>query len=438
MRLVLKNIGMLKNAEINIKSLSIIAGENDQGKSTVGKVVFCIIKAMSRYKEDLQESKEYKLNERLERSYFTLRRSIRPDNVEEPELFSLLHDIADSQLKIEARIAYFKDIINILKHTPDFDKPQLEALESQVLELHDLFKEPKNIKRSIENALSKVFASEFDSSILQNGEEEGFIQLYDGNAKLIDIKVSVDNRVKLLNDVDKIEIKDATFIETPLILNNHDLLIRSQAGLNIKRANLSRLGIPYTTLHTKDLFDKIVSLPIDDLTDVFGFGNDDQNTIFQKQINDIVNGSIEYDREKRSFVFKREEEQVSIKNTASGIKVFGILQLLSSNGFIKNNSILIFDEPENHLHPKWQLDLAKTLVNLAKSGVSILVSSHSPYMIEALKRYSENVELENETGFYLAENRSIENRDRLEEIFTKLAEPFETFRNMDEELLKDE
>ena len=86
MRLVLKNIGMLKNAEINIKSLSVIAGENDQGKSTVGKVLFCIIKAMSRYKEDLQESKEYKLNERLERSYFVLRRSIRPDNVEEPEL----------------------------------------------------------------------------------------------------------------------------------------------------------------------------------------------------------------------------------------------------------------------------------------------------------------------------------------------------------------
>lgn len=42
MRLVLKNIGMLKNAEINLKNLSVIAGENDNGKSTVGKVVFCI------------------------------------------------------------------------------------------------------------------------------------------------------------------------------------------------------------------------------------------------------------------------------------------------------------------------------------------------------------------------------------------------------------
>ena len=58
---------MLKEAKLNIDYLTVIAGENDNGKSTVGKVIFCIIKAMNRYKEDLQESKEYKINEKLER-----------------------------------------------------------------------------------------------------------------------------------------------------------------------------------------------------------------------------------------------------------------------------------------------------------------------------------------------------------------------------------
>lgn len=50
MKLVLENIGMLVHAELDLKNLSIIAGENDNGKSTIGKVVFCIIKAISRYK----------------------------------------------------------------------------------------------------------------------------------------------------------------------------------------------------------------------------------------------------------------------------------------------------------------------------------------------------------------------------------------------------
>lgn len=59
-------------------------------------------------------------------------------------------------------------------------------------------------------------------------------------------------------------------------------------------------------------------------------------------------------------------------------------------------------------------------------------------MLEALKRYSDNAELETETGFYLAENKAIDNKDNLEAIFSKLAEPFDVFRAMDEESLKDE
>ena len=59
-------------------------------------------------------------------------------------------------------------------------------------------------------------------------------------------------------------------------------------------------------------------------------------------------------------------------------------------------------------------------------------------MIEALKRYSENNELKEKTNFYLAEDRYINNEDRLGDIFSILSEPFEVFRKMDEELLKDE
>ena len=49
MKLVLKNIGMLKDATVTLQPLSVIAGENDNGKSTVGKIMFCIVKAINRY-----------------------------------------------------------------------------------------------------------------------------------------------------------------------------------------------------------------------------------------------------------------------------------------------------------------------------------------------------------------------------------------------------
>ncbi len=45
MELQLKNIGMIKEANVKIDGLTVIAGENDTGKSTVGKALFCAIKS---------------------------------------------------------------------------------------------------------------------------------------------------------------------------------------------------------------------------------------------------------------------------------------------------------------------------------------------------------------------------------------------------------
>ena len=432
MKIILKNIGMLKEAKLNIDYLTVIAGENDNGKSTVGKVIFCIIKAMNRYKEDLQESKEYKINEKLESIFFLIRRTL--GDLENKSFLDSqnLYNLLDSEINIDEKMNYLETLVQMIKKSNNIDLKNLNRLEKLSEEAISIIKEPENIQKSIENALNKVFLSEFDSSILPDGEEEGFISLYENSLKLIEIKVTKDNRIHLLDNIEPIEIKDATFIESPLILNNHDLLIRSQSGLNLNKRNIDRLGIPYTTLHTKDLFDKLKKLSFNI------FFEDDFEEIFRKEISNIVNGEIVYDNDKKDFVYRKDNKLISIKNTASGIKSFGIVQLLILNRVINSNSILILDEPENHLHPKWQLKFAKILTELAKNNIYILVTSHSPYMIEALKRYSENNELKEKTNFYLAEDRYINNEDRLGDIFSILSEPFEVFRKMDEELLKDE
>lgn len=77
-------------------------------------------------------------------------------------------------------------------------------------------------------------------------------------------------------------------------------------------------------------------------------------------------------------------------------------------------------------------------MTFAKNGITTLIASHSPYMIEALKRYTDLEKLEDSTNFYLAEDSVILPKDRLSDIFRTLEEPFEIFRKMDEEILKDE
>ena len=430
MQIKLKNIGMLKEAELSLNSLTLIAGENDNGKSTVGKVVFCIIKAINRYKEDLQESKEHKLNEKFNNLFFFIRNLLvhNPILKNTDDIYFLIEDESD----IDEKLLNLNKLIALFKNNTQIDEKTIQKIEKTLEEIYTIRNEPENINKYIESALNKVFISEFDSSILLDGEDEGEITLLENKLELIKIKVTRENKIFLLSDIEPIQIKDATFIESPLILNNHDLLIKSQSGLNINKRNIERLGIPYTTLHTKDLFDKLKKISFS------LFFDDDFEENILREIQQIIDGNIIYDNQKRDFIYSKGQKNISIKNTASGIKSFGILQLLLLNGVLNKNSILIIDEPENHLHPIWQLKYAKLLVTFAKNGITTLIASHSPYMIEALKRYTDLEKLEDSTNFYLAEDSVILPKDRLSDIFRTLEEPFEIFRKMDEEILKDE
>jgi len=158
------------------------------------------------------------------------------------------------------------------------------------------------------------------------------------------------------------------------------------------------------------------------------------NKIFQ-MIKKLINGEIYYDSLEDNIFYKKEglKNKLDMYQTANGIKMFGFLQILILNGAIRNGSTLIFDEPEVHLHPKWQLEYAKVITSLVTEDIKVLVNSHSPYMIEALELYSKNVN----TNFYLAnkvnEYSIIENvTNNLERIYKKLAEPINSLEELDD------
>jgi len=166
----------------------------------------------------------------------------------------------------------------------------------------------------------------------------------------------------------------------------------------------------------------------------------DESYIYQN-IEQIIKGKVYYDNNQEDIFFIKEEFEnpLLMDKTSSGIKMFGFFQILLLNGSIKEGTVLVLDEPEVHLHPKWQLEMAKIIVELVKNGVKILVNSHSPYMIEALQRYSELEKVNSD--FYLAEDGYINkvndsNAQTLEKIFEKLAEPFDVFEEMDSQSME--
>jgi predicted ATPase len=192
---------------------------------------------------------------------------------------------------------------------------------------------------------------------------------------------------------------------------------------NVRLDNLDRPTVP---LHIKDLMNKM------EKATAFSRIKDDKTKEFHSNISKTISGDFEYNKSQRNFIFnKKNGKTLEIKslNTASGIKSFGIIQLLLQAGFIDERTLLIIDEPETHLHPKWQVEYAKLLIELVKNDFNILLTSHSPYMIQALRVLSEKEEVYERTAFYLADKNQkgkVEFEDvskDIKNLFKKLAEP---------------
>lgn len=64
----------------------------------------------------------------------------------------------------------------------------------------------------------------------------------------------------------------------------------------------------------------------------------------------------------------------------------GILQAIQIFSYVNLFAprILLLDEPDSHLHPNNQKQLARELVSVAEAGTNIIVSTHSKHLVEAL------------------------------------------------------
>ncbi len=223
-----------------------------------------------------------------------------------------------------------------------------------------------------------------------NQTDEKFSLLTKGLFKnQLSTKLPLENNENLMiaGDIQVIEDKSANyssiFIETPLVWNFTDFF-RDIAQIESQM----RIELDYPYL-MKDLNFKLhIKSALDGLD-------------IKDKVTSLMGGEFKKDEMGR-YYFDKQGQRIELVNTATGIKYFGIFQVLSQNNYLNENTVLILDEPEVHLHPKWQLEMAKIIVELVKNGVKIVVNSHSPYMIDALQRYSE--EIEDKTNFYLAED----------------------------------
>lgn len=98
------------------------------------------------------------------------------------------------------------------------------------------------------------------------------------------------------------------------------------------------------------------------------------------------------------------DKGLCVANEASGVKIFIILKTLLTRGKIDEKTLLIFDEPENHLHPEWQNKFAEIVTTICRDiGAKIICITHSPSMLLALDVYSKLLEIRDRFSCYFGD-----------------------------------
>ena len=81
--------------------------------------------------------------------------------------------------------------------------------------------------------------------------------------------------------------------------------------------------------------------------------------------------------------------------------MISIIKLLLATGEITEKTLLVLDEPEAHLHQKWQNLFAEIMVLLVKDlGCHVLLTTHSPNFMLALEANMRKYEAMDLCDFY--------------------------------------
>ncbi|MDD9154580.1 AAA family ATPase [Aliivibrio sp. S4TY2] len=100
-------------------------------------------------------------------------------------------------------------------------------------------------------------------------------------------------------------------------------------------------------------------------------------------LNEIVKGKFTVDNGTLVFSSNDDSHQLPITITSSSIKSLFMIDLYI-NSLAKKGDVLLIDEPELNLHPDNQRLMAKVITRIANSGIKVLITTHSDYLIREI------------------------------------------------------
>lgn len=422
MKLSIRNVGKLKEADVEINGITVIAGENNTGKSTIGKVLFSIFQSLYKLDDQIIREKRNTIKHNLELLYVHATGSFFY-NVEFKEI---IDEILIEGLKYDIEILKNK-ILEFISNNSE--KTKNEIPEEPVKRIFDLLKIPK--KSFVLAILNRNFSNEFNNQITNI-----YTELV-GN-----IKLKIQDKESFLSIENNIikEIKNEHFLNTEIVYIDDPFILDDLTDELFVRNAIKNTDYNTIYNHKNYLKYKLIQKK-GSLVDEIILNSKLEK--FYLKLNELFEGDIILSN-RGNYVYRRKNKgnELNLINLSAGLKSFAVLKMLFINNTLQENGTIILDEPEIHLHPEWQIKFAELIVLLQKEfKMHILLTTHSPYFLKAIQVYSKKYKISNKCKYYMSELDGeqailVDKTNKTDDLFYKLAISFENLMN-EEELYED-
>lgn len=407
MKLYLQNVGKIREATIALDGITVIAGENNTGKSTVSRAIFSVLTSYSNVDERIKEERKHSLQRALSPVLRT-----RPPALRNKVIQETIEHMDEYTENPELIREYLIELAESAKRSPDLQGISIDRVAAMVSDCLNVSREEifhasleKNLNAEFNGQIQNIYIKETSKIELRLEDKTICVDLQDGhitkNSDLFELGLS------------------AVYLDSPMILDEGRAYWLSMGhGIDHKEhlQNCLFSGEKRSTLVEEIVASKKLSR-------------------IYEMISKVCSG--DFMQKDGEFVYREKagREALNISNLSDGLKTFVILKTLLLNGFIEPGSAIILDEPEIYLHPEWQLLFAEIIVLLHKEfNLYVLLNTHSHYFLDAIEVYSKKHGVSNACQYYLSsmdgEFAVIENvTGNTEKIYKKLARPLQQLEN---------
>ncbi|WP_324172124.1 AAA family ATPase [Sulfurimonas sp.] len=413
MKLRVENLAKIKEAEVEVKNLTLFVGQNSTHKSYMAHVIYEFYKEVSNLKDNYGIFSRFGafISKKVQQQYkneieylLSLRREL-TEEIEERQIdVDEWQDEEYTRLKIfinkedEKLVVFFNDILDLL-------------LTELTKKINNSFNVDKEILKNlyIENMmkiLDREFLSIAFSTPLSHFEEEHEEVSY----KIINniVNFFLDNLHKKLNNYHSSYYFPAS--RTGFVLTLDEIYAGIFRDKFRGQVSATRLGEP--TIDFIQTFADIKTGKINEKNLFSFFSIDKKNSATSEKLisfleNNIIKGKIKEQ--------KNEQDYTNYYLSVNGIDLelhlasSATLETLPFIVFLRNieklsKTIFVIEEPEAHLHPKAQIQMAKFIIMLSNAGAKVLVTTHSDYILNEINNCIKLNSLEEKNEFAISKD----------------------------------